>query len=83
MKEILNRGYVTHALTDGEHKVFGMIKDCWINEWSHESKAFYWSEVYVEPGYMAKIIRRGTLLVNATNKELSQLHEQSKENLSE
>ena len=79
-KEILNRGYVTHMLTDGEHKIFGVIKDAYINDWSYESEHYYWSEVYVEPRYMATIIRKGMLLVGATNKELSQYHEQSKVN---
>lgn len=82
MKEILDRGYVTHALTDGDHKIFGLIKDCSIYEWSHEAKVFYWSEVYVEPR-IAMIVRKGTLLVNPTNEELIKLHEQSKENLSD
>lgn len=81
MKEIINKGYLTHALTDGDHKIYGMVKDCSIYDWSHEAKFYYWSEVYVEPGCMAVIIRKGTLLVNPTNEELIKLHEQSKENL--
>lgn len=80
-KEILTRGYVTHALTDGESKIFGMVKDQYINDWSHEAKALYWSEVYVEPGCMSTIIRKGSLLVEHSNEELSKLHEQSKVNL--
>lgn len=81
-KTILNRGYVTNALTDGERKVFGLIKDCIINDWTYESKHYYWSEVYVEPNYMTKIIRKGILLVECTNEDLSALHKQSKINLS-
>ncbi len=80
-KQILKRGYITYALTNEEDEVFGMIEDCDINDFSHEGKAFYWSEVYCEPGYMCQIIRKGTLLCNATNEELQRYHEQSKLNL--
>ena len=79
--EKLNRGYVTYALTDGDRKIFGLIKDCFINEWSREASHYYWSEVYVEPGYMATIIRKGQLLVEPTNEKLSELHAKSKINL--
>lgn len=79
-KQIINRGYLTYALTDGESKIFGTIKDCQINGWSHEAKNFYWSEVFVD-GNMYQIHRRGTLLINKTNEQLSELHEQSKVNL--
>lgn len=79
--EKLNRGYVTHALTDGDHKIFGLVKDCFINDWSREASHYYWSEVYVEPGYMATIIRKGQLLVEPANEKLSKLHEKSKINL--
>lgn len=81
-KQIINRGYLTYALTDGESKIFGTTKDCTISEWSHEAKRFYWSEVFVD-GNMYQIHRRGTLLVGKTNEELSQLHEQSKVNLND
>lgn len=77
----LNRGYITNALTDGEKKIFGMIKDDYINVWTNESKFYYWSEVYVEPRCIARIIRKGMLLVNPADAELSELHEQSKINL--
>jgi hypothetical protein len=82
--EILDRGYVTHALTDGETKIYGMVVDCYINNWhaaESDPKVYYWSEVYVEPRHMAKIIRRGEVLVDATDKHLSELHELSKINL--
>jgi hypothetical protein len=79
-KQVINRGYLTYALTDGDKKIFGTIKDCYINDWSYEAKHYYWSEVFVD-GNMYQIIRRGRLLVNADNKKLSELHEQSKVNL--
>ena len=81
-KQIINRGYLTYALTDGESKIFGIIKDCFINDWSHEAKHFYWSEVFVD-GNMFQIHRKGTLLVNKTDEQLSELHEQSKVNLND
>lgn len=77
----LNRGYITNALTDGEKKIFGMIKDNYIFYWSNESKFYYWSEVYVEPNHIACVIRKGMHLVNPTDAELCELHEQSKINL--
>lgn len=80
-KQIINRGYLTYALTDGESKIYGIIKNHIINEWSHEPKPLYWSEVFVD-GNMYQIHRRGTLLVNKNNEQLSELHEQSKVNLS-
>lgn len=79
-KEILNRGYVTHMLTGENGKIYGIIDDCYINDWSIEGKLFSWSEVYVEPPYTATIIRSGYLLIDANNKELSALHRQSKIN---
>lgn len=80
-KQVLERGYITHALTNEKDEIFGLDKGRTINDWSFWGKIFYWSEVYCEAGYMARIIRNGTLLVNPTNKELSRLHEQSKINL--
>lgn len=79
-RQVLKHGYLTYALTNEEGKVFGIDKDCIISDFSREGKAFYWSEVYCEPGYMCQIIRKGTLL-NATNDELQRYHEQSKLNL--
>lgn len=79
-KQVINRGYLTYALTDGESKIFGTIKDCHISDWSHEAKNFYWSEVFVD-GNMYQIHRRGMLLIGKTDEELSELHEQSKVNL--
>ena len=81
-KQIINRGYLTYALTDGESKIYGVIKDCFINDWSHEAKHLYWSEVFVD-GNMFQIHRRGTLLVNKADEQLSELHEQSKVNLND
>lgn len=81
-KQVINRGYLTYALTDGEKKIFGTVKDCKISDWSHEAKHFYWSEVFVD-GSSYHIIRRGMLLVAADNSRLSELHEQSKVNLND
>ena len=80
-KEIIEGGYLTHALTNGDSKIYGVVKDHSISDWSHEG-ALYWSEVYVY-GNSCHIIRRGTLLVGKTNEELSELHEQSKANLND
>jgi hypothetical protein len=77
-KEIINRGYLTHALTDGE-KIYGIVKDHYVTDWS-KNLPLYWSEVFVD-GNMYQIHRRGTLLINKTNEQLSELHEQSKVNL--
>lgn len=79
--EILKRGYVTHALTNAEGTIFGMVADCYINIWKGEKPPFYWSEVYVEPRRMATILRKGQLLVNPTDEDLSEYHRVSKFNL--
>lgn len=80
-KEILDRGYITHALTNSQGKIYGMSVDEYINVWTHENGPFYWSEVYCEPDHMATIIRKGQLLVEPSNEVLKQHHEQSKVNL--
>ena len=83
-KEILKRGYITHALTDSEGKIYGLANECHIN-WELYIKEFtyeyYWSEVYCEPNSLAVIIRKGTLLADPTPEELKQYFEQSKINL--
>ena len=79
--EILKRGYVTHALTNAEGTIFGMVADCVINTWRGEKPPFYWSEVYVEPRRMATILRKGELLKNPTDDDLSEYHRVSKFNL--
>ncbi len=83
-KEILKRGYITHALTNENDEIYGMIAEHSIN-WElneiEKAHSFYWSEVYCEPGYMAKIIRKGTSLIDATPEELDKYFEQSKVNL--
>nr|DAH13359.1 MAG TPA: hypothetical protein [Caudoviricetes sp.] len=80
IKEVINnRGYITHMLTNERGRIFG-VESCTINKWYAEGKFFYWSEVYVEPNYMFKIIRRGTLLCNVSDSILSEYHEQSKIN---
>ena len=75
-KEILERGYITHCLTDGENN--------FLNQKGHTIHSFdkykplYWSEVYCEPDNMTVLTRKGTLLDNNTsNEELQKLHQQS------
>lgn len=82
-KQIIeNCGYLTHALTNEKGKVFGLISPCVINSWEKEGERFYWSDVFFT-GWQCVIIRKGKLLVGITDKELSELHEQSKVNLSD
>lgn len=81
-KEILERGYITHALTDENDEVYGVIKESYYNFAIYKANhKFYWSEVYCEPSYFVQIIRKGTLLVDATPEELAMYFEQSKVNL--
>lgn len=80
-KTILERGYITNALTDANGTIYGLNKEQYINDWYATPQTYYWSEVYCEPSYMATIIRKGALLINKTNDELKELHEQSKINL--
>ena len=37
-KQVINRGYLTHALTDGESKIYGIVKNHYISDWSHEPR---------------------------------------------
>lgn len=82
-KEILKRGYVTHMLTNESGEIYGTIKSHYI-DWNanqiEKEHAFYWSEVYIEPNYIAIIIRKGQLLENPTPDELQAKFEQSKIN---
>lgn len=77
----LDRGYVTNALTDGDKRIFGLVKECKIKVCNNEAEHFYWSEVYVEPNCMAMIIRRSMLLRPCSDAEMSELNELSKTNL--
>lgn len=82
-KEILNRGIITHALTDEKNKIYGMIQNHTIN-FENEliiAHQYYWSEVYCEPGYSVLIVRKGQKLINPTTEELQKYFEQSKINL--
>lgn len=81
-KQIINEGYLTHALTDRDGKIYGVIKDCWISDWFIKTNSYYWSDVFVL-GNSYHIIRTGTFLLNPTNEKLCQLHEQSKINLND
>lgn len=80
-EKIDNGGYLTHALTDGESTIYGLVKNCKIFAWRYESKHLYWSEVYVEPNDVATIIRKGELIHNMSDGHLQYLHEVSKINL--
>ena len=80
-KEIINGGYLTHALTDGDTTIFGIIQDRKVGDWSKIGcSTFYWSEVFVY-GNQYTIIRKGSWLAHPTNEELDQMLEQSKVNL--
>lgn len=88
-KEILeNYGYATHALTNGEGRIYGINKNCYISDlcWQEmidAGESFYWSDVYVS-GAVSVIIRKGMALVaNKTPKKLNELFEQSKINLND
>lgn len=77
-KQIINKGFLTYALTNGE-RIFGLIKDHYISDWN-KYLPLYWSEVFVD-GNQVSIHKKGMLLTNKTNAELCQLHEQSKINI--
>lgn len=81
-KEILDRGYITHALTDKNGRVKGISKEGESSSYNMElDKPFYWSEVYCEPCYMVTVIRKGMLLANPTEEELDRYLLQSMVNL--
>lgn len=80
-KEILDRGHITHALTDKNGRVLGMGRKLYEKDYSDIDAPFYWSEVYCEPGYMVKVIRKGALLVHPTKEELDRYFLQSIVNL--
>lgn len=83
-KQIIDRGYVTYALTNENDEIYGRIKSHRIN-WEvnpiERNHRFYWSEVYCEANHFAMIIRKGKLLDNPSAEELNTLFEQSKINL--
>ena len=80
-KEIINRGYLTHALTDETGLIYGINPVHWINWRLREGKhRYYWSDVFCD-GPKFHIIRKGILLANATPEELEEKFEQSKINL--
>jgi len=89
-KQILeNYGYATHALTDGDGKIYGLNKECFISKfgWKEEidkGKSFYWSDVYVT-GPITVLIRKGMALVgeSKTPERLNEYFEQSKVNLND
>jgi|GEM_PF-7115325 len=76
-KQILNRGYVTNALTDGK-KPINFIGE--IYSFIDNKELYYWSEVYVE-GNMAFITKKGINLSNSTRDQLLEYQEQSYVNL--
>jgi hypothetical protein len=82
-KEIIERGYLTNALTNEKNEIYGINKNHYINWEKNEiekAHQFYWSEIYID-GNCYTIIKKGTLLVNPTWEELKDKFEQSKINL--
>lgn len=76
--QIINRGYLTYALTDEHGNIYGTNVDHFINVWDNIN--YYWSEVFVDCGTY-QIHRKGILLTNPSNERLKELHKQSKINL--
>ena len=77
IKEVINnRGYITHMLTNEQGRIFG-VESRTINKWDAEGKFFYWSEVYVEPNYIAVILRSGAILCDVSDSRLTEYLEQS------
>lgn len=81
-KEIIEGGYLTHALTDAKRRIYGVEKNYYIADHNMVSDHWYWSEVY-RYGNMTMIVRRGPLLVDITQQEFEEKLEQSKINLAE
>lgn len=77
VREKIEKGYITNALTNGEDKIYGIVDYNWDDG---NARTYYWSEVYTD-GTLFAIIRRGSNLAGATNDELLALLEQSKINL--
>lgn len=88
-KEILNKGYLTNALTDGNGKIYGNNVGEDINwplykDVSHmKDKSFYWSEVFVHENTSTTIVRKGMLLANPSGNDLQNYFDQSKVNLND
>lgn len=81
VREKIEKGYITNALTNGKDEIYGTIDSYYVNDWyAGNESIYYWSEVYTD-GSLFSIIRRGANLAGATNDELSALLEQSKINL--
>ena len=82
-REIIDRGYLTHALTNHKGKIYGLVENHYIN-WKYNDierqNTFYWSEVFVD-GATTLLVRQGQLLKNPTPEELENYFEQSKTNL--
>lgn len=81
-REILDRGYVTHALTSNNGRVLGFGRKYYEKDYSEKDAPFYWSEVYCESN-MCRIIRKGMLLVNPSDDELERYYIQSMVNLND
>ena len=81
-KQILNKGYLTLALTTSDGEIIGIKNDQYFNfEFFKTKKTYYLSEIFVHENGSHTIIRKGKLIVNPSNQELMDLHEQSKINL--
>ena len=82
-REILDRGYVTHALTCKDSRVLGIGRKYYEKDYSEKDAPFYWSEVYCETNGMCIIIRKGMLLANPSDDELERYYIQSMVNLND
>lgn len=76
-KQIINRGYLTFCLTDGDDFFYGLYKK---RDYDWRWKTLYWSEVFVD-GDAFSMVRKGEKLEGKTDKELDDLLEQSFVNL--
>ena len=74
-KQILERGYVTLALTDIKGNIYNTESNP--PDYNNLKIPYYLSEVYCESSFMTIIIRKGILLVNPTKEKLQELYKQS------
>lgn len=77
-KQVINRGYLTYSLTDGEHYIYGLY-NCLRYEWEAQGDV-YWSDVFVDGDAFA-VVRRGEKVTGKTKEELDTMVRQSIINL--
>lgn len=83
MKQIINRGYLTHAITDQNGNIYGLIESSGLDFTYHIEKlgySFYWSDVYKD-GNLSCIVRRGMVMLNKSEEDFQKYFMQSKINL--